>query len=145
MLGRALILLSLVLLLAACGGSGGLTKAQYDARVSRLCLVAADGFREMHLTDTIGDYKHNAGSIVRIGEHFDKALAALKPPSSIAPEASAFLAASTRAATAEKNAVAAARDGNVATFLPALAQASRDSAAMSASAKAIGATGCYIS
>lgn len=133
-----------VIALAACGGSTGLTKAQYDAKVSRLCLVAADGFREMHLTSTIGDYRHNAAAIVRIGEHFDTALASLKPPSSIATDAAAFRDANTRFAADEKSAVAAAQDGNVATFLPALRQASLDSAAVSRSAKAIGATGCYI-
>jgi hypothetical protein len=141
-----LLLLSPALILAACGGgSSGLTKAQYDAKVSRLCLVAADGFREMHVANTIGDYRHNAAAIVHIGKHFDEALAALKAPSSIAPAAAGFLGANTKVSTDEENAVAAARAGNAAAFLPALAQASRDSSAATRSAKAIGATGCYIS
>ena len=133
-----------VLALAACGGSSGLTKAQYDAKVSRLCLVAADQYRELHLTYSIGDYRHNGAAIVHIGEHFDKALAALKPPSSIASEAAAFLARSTSSAADVKSAVAAAQARNVTTFLLAIHQASRDGSAASQSAKAMGATGCYI-
>ena len=134
-----------VLALAACGGSSRLTKAQYDAKVSRLCLVAADGLRELHLTYTIGDYRHNGTTIVRIGEHFDKALAALKPPSSMAPDAAAFLTASTEVAGVMKSAVAAARARHVATFVEAIHQASRDAANQSRWAKTIGATGCYLS
>lgn len=141
---KRLALLLAVLALAACGGASTLTKAQYDAKVSRLCLVAADQFRELHPTYTIGDYQHDGAAIVRIGRHFDQALAALKPPSSIAAEAAVFVAANKKVWADEKNLLGAAQAGTPATFLPALGQLSHDNEATKQPARAIGATGCYV-
>jgi formate dehydrogenase maturation protein FdhE len=141
---KRLGLLVAVLGLAACGGSSGLTKAQYDARVNRLCLVSADRFRELHLDNTIGDYRHYASSIVHIDEAFAKQLARWKPPASIASAATAFAKANEKVARDDTKAIAAARAGDSAKLQAAIKQANTDGLATSAPARAIGATGCYI-
>ena len=142
---RALVLLPLVLALAACGGGGGLTKAQYAARVSRLCLDSADQFRELHLGLSVDDWRHYASDVLRIERNFAAKLAALKPPASIASEAAAFSKATAKVAQDDRDAVAAAQAGDGARLHAALDQANRDALGTYPSAKAIGATGCYIS
>src|SRR5581483_2586839 len=115
---KRLGLLVAVIGLAACGGShagsGGLTKAQYEQRVNRLCLVSAGRFRELHLTPTIGDYRHYASSIVHIDESFERKLAKWKPPASMASEVVAFAKAYKKVARDDKDAIAAARAGDAA-------------------------------
>ncbi|HLX33426.1 MAG TPA: hypothetical protein VKR79_11795 [Gaiellaceae bacterium] len=136
-----------VLALAACGSGGGggstLTKAQYDAKVSRLCLVNADAFRELHLDDTVGDYKAFGSSIIHLDQSFATKLAALKPPSSIASEASAFGKANALAAQDDKDAVAAAKAGDAAKLKTLIAKYNHDEVATYPSAKAMGARDCY--
>lgn len=147
MVRRALLLLLLVvvvLALAACGGASGLTTAQYDAKLSRLCLVAADQFREIHLTETIGDYRHYATSIVHIDTEFRKQLASLKPPASIAAAAAGYARENAKAARDDKNAIAAAKAGDNAKLRAAIKQHNHDSLAAWPYAKTMGATGCYI-
>jgi hypothetical protein len=147
---RALLLLSLlsiVLALAGCGGSGSgrLTKAEYDAKVSHLCLLAADQFREMHLLNTMGDWQRNAAKIVRIRVHFGKALVALKAPPSISKtDAAGFLGANTNGLADDRLAIAAAGAGDYSGFLHALRAEHGDNRFGHRAAEAIGATGCYI-
>jgi hypothetical protein len=131
-----------VLALAACGSTS--EKARYDARVSRLCLVAADQFRELHLDNSVGDWKRYGPTIVHIEEQFDNALAALPPPSSIAKPAAAFLDAYEKLAQDAKKAVAAANAGDRKSLRAAIAAGDEDDLATLPLAKTIGATGCYI-
>ena len=137
-----------VLGLAACGGShagsGRLTTAQYEARVNRLCLVSADRFRELHLTITVGDYRHYGSSIVHIDEAFVRKLARWKPPAGMAAAAAAFAKAYEKAARDDRNAVAAARAGDATKLQAAVKQANTDELKTFVAARAIGATGCYI-
>ena len=141
---RAMLLPPLVLVLAACGGaSGGLTQAQYDAKVSHLCLLAADQTRELHMGSSVGDWNHYAPSIVRIDKKFANGLAALTPPASLASAAQAYRQATGQAARDDNHAVAAAKEGNAAQLHRAIAQGIKDSLAAQPLAKAIGATGCY--
>lgn len=140
----ALPICGCALALAACGGSSGLTKAQYDAKVSRLCLVAADQFRELHMDYTVGSWRHSGPEAVRIARHFDRAVAALKAPSSIASEAAAYLRANQTLVVDYQGGVTAAKTGNLATVLEIDHQISRDGAATAEAAQKIGATGCYI-
>jgi hypothetical protein len=143
---RALLLPLLVLALAACGGGGGgLTKAQYDAKVSRLCLLAADRLRELQLGNSIGAWRQSGSTVVRVAEHFDKSLAALKAPSDLAAGAAVYLRANEKLATDYKAAVAAANAGDRAKLRAVGVRATADGAATFPAAKAIGATGCYIS
>ncbi len=137
---------ALVLALAACGGggSGRLTKAQYDAKVSRLCLLAADQFREMHLENTVADWRRYATTIVRIRTHFNNALAALKPPSYIKSEAANFLGSNKNALADDRLAIAAAQAGDLHGLFGGLREEHVDFRAADHSARAIGATGCYI-
>ena len=145
MFRRALLLLPLVSALAACGGGGGgLTKARYDAKVSRLCLLASDQLRELHMDNSVGAWQHSGPSVVHIAEHFDKSLAALKAPGDIAADAAAYLKANEKLAADYKTAVAAANAGDSAKLRAAGNQSNKDGAATFPSAKAIGATGCYI-
>lgn len=135
-----------VLALAACGGSGGdtLTKAQYDARLSRLCLVAADQLRELHLDTTVAAWKHDAAQITRIERSFQTKLAALKPPGSIESTVAAYTKANNKATQETLAAVEAAKAGDAARLHAQIALSNRDSLATWASARKIGATGCYI-
>ena len=142
---RALVLLPLVLALAACGGGGGLTKAQYDAKVSGLCLLAADQLRELHRDNSAGAWRHYGPTVVHIEKHFDKSLAALKAPGDIAADARAFLTANEKLAADDMAAVAAANAGDGAKLRAAVIRSNKDGAATFPAAKAIGATGCYIS
>ena len=136
-----------VLGLAACGGGAtGLTKAQYGAKVSHLCLVAADQLRELHMDDSVSVWEYSGPDVIRIDKHFDKALAALKAPAEIAADARAFLKAYEKVLADDKAAFAASQGrGDWPTLHKAWIQASKDSRASWPSAKAIGATGCYIS
>jgi hypothetical protein len=136
------------LALAACGGghstAGTLTKPQYDAKVNRLCLVAADQLRELHLDNTVAAWKHEASNIVHIDEHFDDALGSLQPPPSIAKAVVVFRHAYEKLAQDAKDGVAAARAGDQARLRAAIAAENKDNAATYPLAKAIGATGCYV-
>jgi hypothetical protein len=134
-----------VLALAACGGGGTatLSKTEYDAKLSHLCLLAADQFRELHLDVTVASWKHDAPEIIRIDQNFAKRLAALKPPSSIASVVADFRKASEKSFQDDRSAVAAAKAGDAAKLRAAITQGNKDNNATFPSAKAIGARGCY--
>ena len=140
----AFLLSALALGLAACGGASGLTKAQYDAKVSRLCLLAADRLRELHIDNSVGAWRHSGANVVRIAQRFDNSLAALKAPGDIAAEAAVFLNANQKVLADYKAAVAAAKAGDRARLQELGKRSNKDGTATFASAKAIGATGCYI-
>jgi hypothetical protein len=144
-LALALPVCGCVLALAACGGSGGLTKAQYDAKVSHLCLLAADHFRELHMDYSVLSWRHSGADAVRITQHFDRAVAALKAPSSIAADATAFLSANKKVAADYRDGATAASGGNPATIMLITRRLSLDGAATSRGAKKIRAAGCYLS
>jgi hypothetical protein len=147
---RALLAICCVALLAltACGSSGSgsatLTKAEYDAKLSHLCLLAADQFRELHLDNTLASWKHDAPEVLRIDRNFAHKLAALKPPSSIATAVAAYRKANAKTSQDDIDAVAAARAGDAAKLRAAIARTNKDSTDTFASAKAIGARGCYL-
>lgn len=134
-----------VLALAACGGGGAtLTKAQYDAKLSHLCLLASDQYRELHLDNSVASWKNDATQITRIEQSFKTRLAALKPPSSIASAAADYTRANGKATRDTLAAVAAAKAGDTAKLHAKIKQSNRDSLATWPSAKVIGAKGCYI-
>jgi len=141
-----LLVCALVLALAACGGGGPtrLTKEQYAAKVSHLCLLSEDQFRELHLENTVGDWQRYANKIVRIRVHFNKALAALKPPPSIKADVADFVAANKNALEDDKFVIGAARDGDSLEFLHALRSEHGDHRFAYHAARAFGAKGCYI-
>lgn len=134
------------LVLAGCGGSGGstLTKAQYDAKVSHLCLVAADQVHELHLSLGVRAWKVDGPRLVRIDKSFGDKLAALTPPAEIKVAAADFASANARVARDDRDAVAAADAGDAGKLRAAIDKANRDSTATFPAAKEIGATGCYI-
>ena len=144
MVRRALLLLPLVavvLALAACGGgSATLTKAQYAAKVSHLCLLTADEVREIH--PEVGDIG-DLTSIVHIDKEFLKQLAALQPPASIAAAAAGYAREMAKAAQDNKNAMVATKAGDRFKLYAAMAQRNHDGAAAWPYAKTMGATGCY--
>lgn len=152
MRARLLALSASVLALAACGGGGGgtaggsgtLTKAGYDAKLSHLCLLASDQYRELHLENSVASWKHYAPQITRIEQSFDAKLAALKPPSSIAADVAAYTRANGKASRETLAAVAAAKAGDAAKLHLEIKESNKASLATWPSAKAIGATGCYI-
>lgn len=121
-----------------------MTKAQYDAKVNRLCLLAADQMRELHMDNSVAAWRHFGPAVVRIAEHFDASLAALKPPGDIATDAASFLKANEKATADYKAALAAAMAGDKAKLRAAGNRSNTDGTATFPSAKAIGATGCYI-
>src|SRR5437868_14779473 len=96
-----------VLAFAACGGGPPpvIVTPHYAARVSHLCLIAADQFRELHLTNTIGDYRHDATAIVHINSVFLNQLAKLNPPTELARPAAAYARAIAKSAKDQQNAV----------------------------------------
>jgi len=143
---QRLALCVVVLVLGACGGgsSSTLTKAQYDTKLSHLCLLSSDQIRELHLTGTIGDFRHYARSIAHIDKEFLKQLAALKPPASIAAAAAGYARESAKAAQDNDDAIAAAKAGDNVKLHAALTQLNHDSLAAWPYAKTMGATGCYI-
>ena len=139
-----LAVLALALAVAGCGGGGkhGLTKEEYNAKVNHLCLLAADQFREMHLLNTMDDWQRNATEIVRIRMHFNKALAAVKPPPAIKTDAESLLVANKNAVDDDRYAIAAAQAGDRLSFFHALRADSRDQRAAHRAAVLIGAEGC---
>lgn len=143
---KRLPLVAAVLALPACGSSnaGTLTKAQYDANVNQLCLRSADAFRELHLDNTVADWKHYASNIIHIDRHFVATLSALKPPPAIAAEAAIYKTANEKVLKDDEVAVVVARAGDSAMLWAAIARANRDDRATFPSAKKIGATACYI-
>lgn len=145
----ALVACAPALALAACGSgsssSATLTRAQYDAKVNRLCLVTADQQRELHIDNTVADWSSHLGaSTVEIDKRFDSRLAQWKPPSSIAGAAAAFRAASRKVLADDKAAVSAAKAGDKTKLRAAIQQANADVLATFPAARKIGATGCYV-
>lgn len=144
---RALLLplAVVVLALAACGGRT-LTKAQYAAKLSHLCFAAADQVRELHMDRSAESWKHDGRRRVAIDRHFLAALAALRPPPSIADAVAAYTAASAREFEDDRDASAFVQGRlHELTTLHALTdQANVDYLATARPAKQIGATGCYI-
>ncbi|HZS30201.1 MAG TPA: hypothetical protein VFA37_02975 [Gaiellaceae bacterium] len=137
-----------VLALAACGGGSGggaaLTKVQYDAKVNRLCLVSADRLRELHIDNTVADWKSHLGaSAVAIDKDFTDKLAAWTPPASIASAAAAYVKANAKVTQDERDAVAAATAGDKAKLSAVLKQSNKDALATYPSAKQLGAKDCY--
>ena len=143
---KRLAICAAVLGLAACGGSSAstLTKAQFDAKLSHLCLVADDQFRELHVDDTVASFAHDGPQILRINASFAAKLRALKPPESIKSAVAAYTAAEAKAAQDDKDAVAAAKAGDAAKLHAAIVRANHDGLATWPFAKQIGAKGCYI-
>jgi hypothetical protein len=135
-----------VLALAACGGGGGSTptRAEYASRLSRLCLVAADQLRELHLDNTVAAWRTDGHRVVAIEQSFNRKLAALEPPDSIANAVAAYTKANAKSFRDTKAAVAAARARDASTLRAALRRANADDHATASPAKAIGARGCYI-
>jgi hypothetical protein len=135
-----------VLALAACGGGGAptLTKAEYASKLSRLCLVAADQLRELHLDISVAAWKADGPRVVAIEQSFNHKLAALKAPDSIKTAVTAYTKANDKGFRDTEDAVAAAKAGDANKFHAELTQANKDNLATGAPAKAIGAQGCYI-
>jgi hypothetical protein len=137
---------ALVLALAACGGSGSatLTKQQYASRLSRLCMVAADQLRELHVDNGVAAWRADGPRIVAIERRFNRKLAALKPPESIQNAIAAYTRANDRGFRATHEAVGAAKAGAAKKLEAALQHANEDDLATGPPAKKIGAAGCYI-
>ena len=129
--------------MAACGGSGTatLTKQQYASKLSRLCLLAADQLRELHLDNTVPAWRADGHRIVAIEQSFNRKLAALKPPHSIQ---AAYTKANEGDFRDTEAAVAAAKAGDANGLRAAVRRANRDNLATAAPAREIGAAGCYI-
>jgi len=134
------------LAVAGCGGGGAptLTKAEYASKLSRLCLVAADQLRELHIDTSLAAWQVDGPRVVAIERSFNRKLAALKPPDSIKSAVAALTTANDKNLQATQDAVAAAKAGDAAKLHAALKQANKDDLATGAPVKAIGATGCYI-
>ena len=137
---------ALVLALAACGGSSSatLSKEQYDSKMSRLCLVAADQIREVHYLTSVAALRAEGSRVVAIERRFNHKLASLKPPDSIRAAAAAYLRADERKVRDFEAAVAAAKARDRGKLQEALGQAITDTRATGPLAKKIGAAGCYI-
>ena len=136
---------ALVLMLAACGGSGStaLTKKQYASKLSRLCLLAADQLRELHVDNGVAAWRADGPRIVAIERRFNRKLAAFKPPESIHGAVAAYRRANDRGLSDTVVAVAAAKAGDTKGLRAALRRANKDNAATAPPAKTIGAAGCY--
>jgi hypothetical protein len=137
---------ALVLGLAACGGSGSstLTKEQYASKLSRLCLVAADQLRELHVDNGVGAWRADGPRIVAIERRFNRKLAALNPPDSIRTEVADYTSANEQGFRDIEAAVAAASAGDVRKLHADLSRADTDNLATGPPAKKIGAAGCFI-
>jgi hypothetical protein len=142
---RALLVLLLGLALAACGSGSDEAKVAYGAKVSHLCLLAADQIRELHMDDSVSVWEGFGAQAVRIQEHFDTALTKLRAPDEIASEAAAYLKVNEKVLADDKAALAASWVPDWPTLEKAWKRANRDSRASWPLAKAIDATGCYIS
>jgi hypothetical protein len=135
-----------MLALAACGGGGAstLTKAEYASKLSRLCLVAADQLRELHMDTSVAAWQADGPQVLAIEQSFNRKLAALKPTGSIKTAVAALRNANDKTVEHTQDAVAAAKAGDATKFHAALAQANKDDLATTTPVKAIGAQGCYI-
>jgi hypothetical protein len=137
---------ALTLALAACGGGGTatLSKEQYASKLSRLCLVAADQLREMHVDNGVAAWRADGPRILAIERRFNRKLAALKPPESIQAAVAAYTSANDRGFRATQVAVGAAKPGAAKKLQAALQQANEADLATGPAAKKIGAAGCYV-
>ena len=137
---------ALVLALTACGGSGTatLSKEQYASKLSRLCLVAADQLREMHVDNGVAAWRADGPRILAIERRFNRKLAALKPPESIQAAVATYPSANDRGFRATRVAVGAAKAGDPKKLQAALKHSNEDDLATAPAAKKIGAAGCYV-
>jgi hypothetical protein len=141
--GVPIVLLALAV--SACGGgkkADKLTKQEYASALNKICLVAADQLRELHLDTTIGTYKARGDDIVDVIAKATSKFEALTPPAVVEDAAKTFNASYDRLLADTKDAVAAATAGDRTKWEQALSKADADSQAGRAPAKEIGATGC---
>jgi hypothetical protein len=138
-----------LLALAACGSaksSGGtMTKAEYDAKLNRMCLLAADQFRELHMDNSLGDWKAFGPELAAIDRHFTNNLHPEKAPAPIASAARSYVKAHEKVVQADEAAIVAAKAGDRTKLHAAVERVNEDNLATYPPAKAIGATGCYFS
>jgi hypothetical protein len=129
----------------ACGGSSSkaLTGAQYQAKVSHLCVLAGDGFHELHLTLSMADWRRHADEITAINDTFHRKVTALVPPPEVQHNADSFIAAYQKVFADDLAAIDAAKANDAKKFHAALSKAGQDVAATYPWASAIGAGGCY--
>lgn len=137
---------ALVLGLAACGGGARatLTKEQYASKLSRLCLVSADQFRELHVDNGVAAWRADGSRIVAIERRFNRKVAALRPPQSIQTAVADYASANERGFRDTQAAVAAAKVGDPNSLHAALRRVDKDNLATGSPAKRIGAAGCFI-
>jgi len=146
---RAALLSSVfVFALAACGGgtssAGKLTKAQYDKKLSHMCLLAADQIRELHMDNSIGDWKAFGPDLTAIARRFTNHLDPERAPATIAAAAREYEKANERVVQVERAVTTAATAGDRAKFRAMVKQVNGVNLATFPGANAIGATGCYI-
>ncbi len=145
---KRLALGGFVLALAACGGGSGggmLTKAQYDAKLSHLCLSSSDQVHELHISLGLLAWKVDGPRLVRIEKGFVTHMDALKAPDSITSAVTAYRAANEKAIADTQAAVDAAKAGDNAKLQAEIKQSNKDELATYPSAKQIGARDCYFS
>jgi hypothetical protein len=133
-----------VLVLAGCGGGGGvtLTKQEYVKALNRICLVGSDQFRELHLENTVADWKARGDHIVSITENATKKFQALSPPDELKGAAKEYNDAEDRFTAEIKNAVNAAKEGDATRFHEALSKSDAANTDSNVAARKIGAADC---
>jgi hypothetical protein len=131
---------------AGCGGgkkAAGLTKQAYAAAQSKICLLASDQLRELHLEATVSAYKARGDNVLKIEEAAIKKIDALVPPAEIKAAAKLYSDANHVVLADVKAAVSAAKAGDRTKFQQAFAKSNTDNSATYAPAKEIGARSCY--
>ena len=110
--------------------------------LNRICLVASDQFRELHLENTVGDWKARGDHIVKITEGATKKFKALTPPDELKDAAKQYNDAEDRFTAEIKNAVNAANAGDAAKFHAALSKSDKANTDSNVAAQKIGAADC---
>jgi hypothetical protein len=135
------------LALAGCGSgsssAGTLTKAQYDAKLNRMCFLAADKVRELHMDNSLGDWKAFGPELAAIDHHFANRLHPEEAPAAIASAAQAFARAQEKVVRSDEAAITAANAGDRAKLRLAIARVTEADRATSQPAQQVGATDCY--
>jgi uncharacterized lipoprotein len=112
---RVLVGAAVIALLAACGGGGGMTRADYVKRANSICLDAAKDVQALKIPtrDQLQDIPKAAASIVKVERETLDRLKSIRPPKQDRPEITRWVALVDQTIDQAEMSARSQRDGDI--------------------------------